>query len=61
MLGGCGIFDGGADGVELDLKRLARSPLGPVSSPVPLTEPGLKFTPPRAATGPATPSDDGAA
>ena len=56
MLGGCGIFDCGVDGVELDLKRLARRPLGPVSSPGVSDAAGLTFTAPRAATGPAMPT-----
>jgi hypothetical protein len=53
VLGGCGIFDGGVDGVELDLKRLARRPLGPVSSVAGPEGAGPTVTPPRAEVGPA--------
>ena len=53
MLGGCGIFDGAADGVELDLKMLARRPLGPVSSVAGPEGGGPTVTPPRAEEGPA--------
>ncbi len=56
MLGGRGMFDGAVDGVELDLKRLARRPLGPVSSVAGPEGAGSMFTPPRAATGPAMPT-----
>ena len=56
MLGGRGMFDGAADGVELDLKRLARRPLGPVSSVAGPEGAGSMFTAPRPATGPAIPT-----
>jgi hypothetical protein len=57
VLGGCGMFDGAVKGVELDLKRLTRRPLGPVSSVAGPEGAEVMFTAPRAETGPATPSE----